>query len=88
MSKLRKNERNYLFYFTILFFHLHHTQKINLLKAIYAANFEKVNKTTYTSNQISKKYWLQYTPLKITDPACFCFYLFLLNLLLFLLVLL
>ena len=44
MSKLRKNERKYLFYFKTLFFYLHHSEKINLLKTIDASNFEKVNK--------------------------------------------
>ena len=44
MSTLRKNERNYLFYFKTLLFFFHHSEKINLLKAIDAANFEEVNK--------------------------------------------
>ena len=39
MSKLRKNEKNYLFYFESLF-SLYQSQKINFLKAIDAAKFE------------------------------------------------
>ena len=43
MRKLKKNERNYLFYFKTLFF-LCQSEKINLLKDIDDAKFEEVNK--------------------------------------------
>ena len=44
VSKLGKNEGKYLLYFKTLFFYLHHSEKINLLKTTDAANFEKVSK--------------------------------------------
>ena len=43
MRKLKKNERNYLFYFKTLFF-LCQSEKINLLKDIDDAKFEETNK--------------------------------------------
>ena len=43
MRKLKKNERNYLFYFKTLFF-LCQSEKINLPKDTDDAKFEEVNK--------------------------------------------
>ena len=43
VSKLKKNERNDLFYFKTLFF-LYQSEKISLLKDTDAAKFEEVNK--------------------------------------------
>ena len=42
MSKLRKNERNFLFILKRFF--IYQSEKINLLKDIDAAKFEEVNK--------------------------------------------
>ena len=85
VSKLRKNERNYLFYFKILFFYLHHSEKINLLKAIDAANLEKVNKIKPHKIQIKfqRNIGCNIYPPKLPIPPvsvficffflCFCF---------------
>ena len=85
MSKLRKNERNYLFYFKILFFYLHHSEKINLLKAIDAATLEKVNKIKPHKIQIKfqRNIGCNIYPPKLPIPPvsvftcffflCFCF---------------
>ena len=76
MRKLKKNERNYLFYFKTLFF-LCQSEKINLLKDIDDANKilmrSEQYKTIYTSNHISKNCRLLYIPKKNSAPVCFCF---------------
>ena len=74
MRKLKKNERNYLFYFKTLFF-LCQSEKINLLKDIDDAKFEEVNKVKlYILQIIFQKIVGCYIYQKqVTAPACFCF---------------
>ena len=74
MRKLKKNERNYLFYFKTLFF-LCQSEKINLLKDIDDVKFEEVNKVKLYILQIifQKIVGCYIYQKKITAPACFCF---------------
>ena len=89
MSTLRKNERNYLFYFKTLLFFFHHSEKINLLKAIDAANFEEVNKIKPYTLQIKfqRNVGCNTYPQKLQIPLVSVFIcLFLFSLVFFLLV--
>ena len=73
MSKLKKNDRNYLFYCKTLFF-------ISKWKDQFAKRYwccevwkSEQGKTIYTSNHISKKYRLLYIPKKTYCSGLFSF---------------
>ena len=69
MSKLRKNERNYLFNFKSLF-SLYQSEKINLLKAIDAAKFEVKKVKLYILQIIFKEISAVAYTKKNTTPFC------------------
>ena len=78
MGKLKKNERNTSFILKLCFFFLYHSEKIDLLKAIDAANFEEVNKVKLyvLPSKFQRNISCNTYPTKLWSPTCFCFYLF------------